>query len=236
MPSITKTEISDILIERPLFFVLRGRRFCLYQPTLGKIQLVSRLWEQIAPTGEHKQVHYLAQMLEAGKAKRDVCLRLLAYSTLPGAECLDENAVLRRIKQLRGINTPDLVSLVITAVSMDKSGEILGYYEIDRELERLRKVSALKDKDKGSATFAGKSIWGTLIDAACERYGWSYQYVLWGISYTNLQLLLADQVKTVFLSDEERKRAGSLLADKGDIVKADDKNALRSFVKSQSWR
>ena len=38
---------------------------------------------------------------------------------------------------------------------------------------------------RSSIAFGGKSIWGTLIDAACERYGWSYQYVLWGISYSN---------------------------------------------------
>ena len=41
--------------------------------------------------------------------------------------------------------------------------------------------------------FGGKTIWGTLIDAACERYGWTFDYVVWGISYNNLTLMLKDK-------------------------------------------
>lgn len=231
--SITETEISDTLIERPISFSLRGRRFFLYQPTLGRVQLTSRLWKKIAPKETAEKVKYFSALLANVKSSRADFLRLLAYCTFQGAECLDENAVLRRIKELHSIDNTDLASLAFSAVSMDKFEEIQRFYGIDKEAERMKQVSSVKDKDKGSISFGGKSVWGTLIDTACERYGWSYQYVLWGISYTNLRLLLADQVKTLFLTEEERRRAGAVAQSR--IIKAEDTDALWAFISKQSW-
>ena len=65
----------------------------------------------------------------------------------------------------------------------------------------------------------GKSIYGLLIDFACQRYGWTMDYVLWGISYVNLNMLFADDITTVYLSDEERKKLGR---GDGRMVDADD--------------
>lgn len=234
---ITQSEISDTLIERPITFTLRRRRFALYPPTLGKVQLISRLWGEINPTAMtgKTQLELLSGILSSARTRRGDCLRLLAYATLPGAECINENSVSRRIKELSHIDTADLASLVVTAVSMDKTGAIQSYYEIDRESERMKRVLACKDKESGSASFGGKAVWGTLIDTACERYGWSYQYVLWGISFTNLQLLLSDQVRTIFLSEDERKRARKYLTADSDAVRAEDAKSLRAFVKSENW-
>lgn len=49
-------------------------------------------------------------------------------------------------------------------------------------------------------------MYGQIIDAACERYGWTFDYVLWGISLINLQMMLADKVSSVYLTDDENKR------------------------------
>ena len=228
---IDKTEISDALIERPIGFSFRGRHFSVYPPTLGKIQLVARLLEAL----EIKDgSNMYAEALQVAETKRDVCIRLLAYYTLKGDACLDENNVVKRMRQLRKVKKADLASMLLVCLSMDKSDEILKFFGLDKEAKRLSKVNEVKKKDKSSVDFAGKSIWGTMIDSACQRYGWTYQYVLWGVSYCALKMLMADQVKTVFLTKEEQKRAGAAAQDV--VISADDKGALETFIKTQSWK
>lgn len=47
----------------------------------------------------------------------------------------------------------------------------------------------------------GRSIWGGLLDVVLQRYHWTLDYLLWGVSYQNVQMLLADQTSTT--SEEE---------------------------------
>ena len=46
------------------------------------------------------------------------------------------------------------------------------------------------------------------------------EYVVWGISYANLQMLMADSITSVYLSPEERKKLG--ITDNLEIINADD--------------
>ena len=55
---------------------------------------------------------------------------------------------------------------------------------------------------------SGNSTYGTMIDFACQRYGWTFDYVVWGISYINLRMLMADAITTVYLSSDEMKQLG----------------------------
>jgi len=36
-----------------------------------------------------------------------------------------------------------------------------------------------------------------LIDPLLERYGWTYDYALWGISLVNVQMLMADIIDDI---------------------------------------
>lgn len=230
---IDKIEISDALIERPIGFSFRGRHFSIYPPTLGKIQLISRLVDLLEITKVKGDDAVFRGLLKAAREKRDACLRILAYSTLSGNNCLDEKAVQKRIKRLRRMEDVDLASTVLLALTMDRSEDIMEYFGLDTEAKEMSRVMKAKEKNKNSVAFAGKSVWGTMIDAACERYGWTYQYVLWDISYCALKMLLSDQVKTVYLSDEERKRA-MIVTDRTKI-NADDPEAIERFIKHTSW-
>ena len=70
----------------------------------------------------------------------------------------------------------------------------------------MAKIQKAKD-GSSSITVGGASIYGQLIDTAAERYGWSYDYIMWGVSMTNLQLMLADKVDSIYLTKEEQKKA-----------------------------
>lgn len=232
---LNSLDISDAMIERPVSFMIGGCRYCLYYPTLGKLQLLSRL---IGPLGFNSgavangDVYMIAK--NAAKNRREETLRYLAYNSLPGDDCLHESKVLARIKSLGRADENDLPVLLITALTMDKTAAIMDELGVEKESKRLERVIKAKDKDKNSVSFGGKSIWGALIDAACERYGWTYQYVLWGISYCNLQMLLSDYVKTVFLTDDERKKIH--VSTDNITINASDNNALSEFIGKQSWK
>lgn len=80
--------------------------------------------------------------------------------------------------------------------------------------------------------FGGHSIWGTLIDFACERYGWSFDYIMWEISYNNLLMLFNDRSDSIYLTDEERKKAH--LRQSGAVINADNP-ANMAKIKAMHW-
>lgn len=234
---MNKYDISDTLIERPVTFTYKRGRYSIYPLSLGKIQLCSRLIEALGFNQITKDKELYTLAIKTASEAKERCVRLISYVTLPGGDCLDETKVSRRIREFKGIKSKDLASLLLLFLTMDKTDEIMREFAIDKEARRLSDVMKVKaeSKDNGSLSFGGKSIWGALVDAACERYGWTYQYVIWGISFSALRLLLADHVKTVFLSDEERKRMPAISRD-GITVDASDTAALNELIQTQSWR
>ena len=78
---------------------------------------------------------------------------------------------------------------------------------IDKENTERKRIAKVK-KNNSSISFGGNSTYGTMIDFACQRYGWTFDYVVWGISYINLRMLMADAITTVYLSSDEMKQLG----------------------------
>ena len=93
----------------------------------------------------------------------------------------------------------------------------------------MKKAMDAKD-NKNTLVFGGQSIYGSLIDTACERYGWTFDYVVWEISYTNLKLMLADSSKQIYLTDDELKK--SKIAVSATYINGDDPKAVRQFIES----
>ena len=83
---INNIDISDALIERPICFSVKGKRFSVFHPSLGKIHLISRLTEAIGLGEDRRGLDIYASCFVAAKQKRDECLRIIAYSTLPGKD------------------------------------------------------------------------------------------------------------------------------------------------------
>lgn len=230
---IDTVDISDTLIERPIGFSIKGKHYLVYHPSLGKIQLISRLAEAVG-FGDDTNADVCSFCYKVADEHRDLCLRIVAYSTLPNNDCLDESKVNMQLRTLGEVDRKDLATLLITVFTIDKTEAIIRHFGIDKETERLGKAMKAKTKSKNSFDFGAKSVWGALIDVACERYGWPFDYVLWGISYSNLRLLLADHVKTVYLTDEEARRV-SISTDE-NVIRADDTEALQKFINMTNWR
>lgn len=71
-----------------------------------------------------------------------------------------------------------------------------------------------------------------MIDIACERYGWTMDYVVWGISYANLHMLLNDYITSIYLTDDEIKKY-HISMDRTFINGDDPKNMDK--IKGMKW-
>ena len=178
------------------------------------------------------------EALRLAQEKRAECLRYITYNTFKNKDDIfDERKVSERDAFFdKELSDSDIAQLVIMLLSIDKTHEFFKHLGIEKEQQRLQGVMRAKSKDdKNNYTFGGRSVFGTLLDAACERYGWTKDYVVWGIDYATLRLMLADKVTSVYLSDEERKRTPrSLLSGSEDTIKGTKENMAK--IKAMDWK
>lgn len=229
MKELGKT-IANVLADMPVYFKIDKRRFCIYPPTLGKMYLISQLSESLGINKENLAINPFLEIMRAVESKRKECCKLLAYHILNKREDLFNIELIEQLsaKLDRICDDEDITTLLIVALKNNALEDIIKVAGIDKEQERMSKVSAAKDS-KNQYVFGGKTVWGTMIDAACERYGWSFDYVVWEISYNNLTLMLKDKITSIYLSDEEAKRC-RIPMQSGDYIDGNDKDAVMKAV------
>lgn len=201
-------EIADAIIDKPFAFEVNSKTLYIYPLTFGKQMLLSRLYGQLQVDVNRLQSDSIEEMLALCEINKDLICRILAYHTLSKkSEVLDIQLVNKRSKfLLKHLDNADLAKLAFYILQDNRANEFIKHFGIDREQKEQQKIMRAK-KDSNSVTFGGLSPWGSLIDRACERYGWTYDYVVWGISLINLSMMLADSTNTIYLSDDERKKA-----------------------------
>ena len=221
-------EIADTLMELPYGFTLRNQRFFLYPVTLGKSFLISRVTHLLQINNELLKADPFVEALRlCHQDKENVCL-LIAYHTFEKKSDLVDISKVRRRAKLIGKNADmeDLAQLLTIVTKEDVIPKFTKHLGIDEETKEYRKALKAKD-DNNTRSFGGRSIYGTLIDYFCERYGWTFEYIMWGISYNNLQMLIADSTKTIYLTKEEQKKAG--IINKSKVISADDPNNIETI-------
>ena len=231
---LIEMDIADTIMERPYGFSVGDRNFYLYPLTLGKSYLLARLMKELAPDMAIVQRNPYAEALRLCAAKRPLVCRLLAYHTFDRKEeLLDNRSVSERSSLFADeLTDKELATLLVVVFTLGDISAFIRYLGIDKEREWYQKACRAKPSG-GTLTFGGKSVYGTLIDYACQRYGWTFDNVVWGISYANLQMLMADAVTSVYLTDKERRKV-HIPTDR-TIVRADDpKNAER--IRTMDWK
>ena len=238
--------IDDALIEKPHPFTIEvegkgERHFFLYPVTLGKLHVLKRHMDNLEINLENIKTAPHLEALRIVTAHKDVVCKVFAYHTLKRKRDIFDTQLVQEIADVIKDNSTDeeLATLLIFVLTKDNVQQYKDHLGITKENERLRRVVQAKQsahKTKNDYEFGGKTIYGTLIDQACERYGWEYDYVMWGISLVNLQLLLADKIQNIYLTDDEKKKVrSSLLNDSKDVINADDKTNMEKILK-MDWR
>ena len=216
---LLEMNIADTIIERPVGFNIGSQQFYLYPPTLGITYHLARLFKSLEADARLISANPYLEAIRLCTEKKEIVCRILSNYTFNRKEdVFDGIKVEARAKELSEVAAEELTTIFTIVLSGDNTEEFIKYFGIDKErLERSR-IAAVK-KDNSSVTFGGKSTYGTLIEFACQRYGWTMDYVMWGISYANLKMLMADAITTIYLSEEDRKLLGK---GAGEVINADD--------------
>lgn len=228
--------LSDTIIGRPYGFSVGDRHFYLYPVTLGKMYMLSRLVEQLNLSMSSIEGNPYIEAVRIVKERRELCSRILTYHTIhTKAKIFDNEFVDKRSRYFtENINDEDLATLMVMVLTADKTDLFLKYIGLDIEQSQMAKVLKVKD-DANSFNFCGLSVYGALIDTACERYHWTFDYVVWEISYTNLRLMLADSPKQIYLTDDERKKVRGVTRDR-NRVNGDNAKEIWAAIKSEDWQ
>ena len=237
--------IDDALIEKPYSFSIEvegkgERHFFLFPMTLGKLHLLKRHYDNLEVNFEIMQKNPHVEALRIVTTKKDEVCKVFAYHTMKKKRDIFDPVLVNETATLFKEHTTDeeKATLLIYILTKDNVEEYKKHLGITKEQEKMRNLAQAKRKAQKSQNdfeFGGKTIYGTLIDTACERYGWSYDYVMWGISLVNLQLMLADKIQSIYVSDEEKKKIPSRYMNTEDTINADDK-ANQEKILSMNWR
>lgn len=200
--------IAMVLTDTPLGIQVGRRHLFIYPQTLGKMYLTAPLIKQLGIKDDNLKLNPLIEALRVVEENRSLCCKLIAYHTLQKKSDMLSSRILKARENIifKFCDNDDIATLLITILSDNKLHDIITECGIDKEAERMEKINQAKDSSN-QYIFGGRTIWGSLIDAACERYKWTLDYVLWEISYNNLTLMMKDKITSIYLSDEERKKA-----------------------------
>lgn len=218
---LLEMDIVDTIIERPYGFHVGDRHFCIYHPTLGKTYLLLRLFKELGINDEIISANPYMEALRLCESKRDIVCRILAYSTYCSKDDILDNLKIDNRASLfnEWLDSEELATLFIVILSFGSIESYIHHLGIDKDIDLKNKISELRN-NSGFISLGGHSEYGLLIDPVCERYGWSKDYVLWGISYSNLKMLLADKIESISLSKEEMRQLH--IFDNKNYINADD--------------
>lgn len=205
----TDTLAASVLTESPTVAECGRERIYINHPSLGVVQMSAPVIARMEIDRKSFAAMPALEALRLAREHKADALKIIAfYGFCERKSITNPYLVDKRVRTLEStLSEEDIATLLIAVLNSLASIEVLSKETgIDRELARMQKASSAK-KNKNTLTFGGTTTWGSLCDAACERYGWTLDYVLWGISYANLVLMLRDKVTSVYLTDDELRHA-----------------------------
>ena len=211
---IIKSNVWDTLLEIPIEYKIGEKVFYLYPPSLGCSLLIARYSER-------------------SKAEEIVYYSLAICSFENRSDARKHSVLSARVEELKHAKLEELMPIYTMFIAWGQDQDkFIKHFKLDVEQRYMKRANDAKDRDSGSLVFNGKSIYGSLIDVVCERYAWSMDYVIWGISLINLNMLMNDKVVSIYLSKEESKKAA--VPQNRNITQVDknmSKEQLLAFLK-----
>lgn len=228
-----ETDIADAIMGVPrASFEVEGKRYNLYPLTLGKALYLARFYRDLGLNATQMKSDNVSAYLMAAFSHKETACRIIAIHCANRAEDVTGEAVETMTNLfVEKMDTADIAKFLCLVENEGDPTEYIKYLKIDED-DVWRKKAIKAKSGKGTLVFGGKSIYGTMIDNACQRYGWTFEYVVWGISVLNLRLLLADSITTMYLSDEEMKKAR--IPEDRTYLKAEDPK-VREMLMANKW-
>jgi len=202
--------LADAVMDRPREFFIDTERFEQWSPSLGMSLMLERHLSALGIDNKILAKNPAMEAMRLISAKRIEVCRILAILSTRDRRHLDRSEWIERRAQFFSKNIPDedIAKLLLMALIEPKAETLISLSGIAKEQEEQSRIARHKNREGHTLSFGGKTIYGTLIDSACSKYGWTKQYVVWGIDLPSLRMMLADSVNSVYLSDEEMKALG----------------------------
>lgn len=229
-------KLTDILLSLPQGATIGGGRYNFYAPTLGISMMASRYIHALDLDKSMTEDDSTAHILDLASKRRDDLCRLIVLFTLSGKEeAWDASLIERRAAAfVANISDTELVMLLTMVLKQTDLKAIYRECGITADRDRQSRIASIR-RSKGNTPeqYGGHTVFGSMIDRAAERYGWTKDYIVWGIDLASLRLMLADSIGTTHLSDEERKQLGVPTAD-DTVIDAGDP-ASREKLRNYHW-
>ena len=226
-----ENNFADVIIQRPHGFTVGRKHFYLYPITLAKMFLLKRLVEALNIDKSLLQLNPYLEAMRLAQTQRESCCQILAYHTAPNTykDLFDNRAVtIRKNYFVQEMEVEDIASMMILVLTDEKTEEYMKHIGLDKEREKLAVVMEAKRKhDKNTMNFNGKSLLGTFI-APLKEMGYTDNEILYEKSYTYLQLMLADKVVSLHVTDEEKNDIPKDMG--GTYIDASDPEQAKSFL------
>lgn len=207
---ILNEALADAVMDRPREFFIGRKRYCLWSPTLGVSLMLERHMQSIGIDTELMSSNPSIEILRLVHEKRyEICYILAILSFRSFIELSNGNTLERRAKTFaKSLTDDEIAQLVLVGLGNIDATQMIKLSGIEAERQEQSRISEIKNKDGHTKVFGGRTMYGALIDAACRAYGWSKEYVVWGIDLTSLRMMLADKVDSIYMSDDDMKQLG----------------------------
>ena len=237
--NVNKAEyyLADIITGKPHKITIGRKVLYLYPVTLAKQIMLRWYVDALEINTDILKGSPEFEALRLVVNHRDVCCGMLAIHTSPNTykDLYNMKARAERRNLFMKADDADLASIMLTVLSGDKADVVMQHLGIDMEQERLKKVMSVKEKNgKNSVTFGGKSVFGAFIGQMKEM-GFTVNEILYECGYSFLQLVLADKLTSVYLSDSELDELPSL-AVLAKTMDANDPHSADLILASLSGR
>ena len=165
------SSVADTIMELPISYKAGGQDFYMYPPSIGISMLVERLLDgKLSPT-DAKQG--LIGTINAIRKERAIAVKVAALCSFENRkDATKEPLLIAREKEIEKAKDEVLVRIILRFLSYQSEYmRFFKYFGLDREKMDIQRCYSSKDSNDGSILFNCKSIYGTMIDVACERYG-----------------------------------------------------------------
>lgn len=236
--NMNENDIMSVITDKPDRIKVNGKSCFFYPLTLGKSLIVAEYCNELGINERFFQENMILSLLHLVSKEREKCLHFIHLFTIKNTEdakykIYDDVSFEVFSKMWRKVCIEELAAVMMSLLSrQDLTDEMSKHFNLDKEMQRMHRAEEAKN-DSSTFLFCGKSIYGTLIHSACKEFGWTYDYTVWGISLTNLRMLFADSVKTMYLSKDERKKAH--ISNDRTTVNMDNAQAAREFIRKHNF-
>ena len=202
--------LADAVMDRPREFFIDNRRFCLWSPSLGMSMMLSRHIKSLGINHAILENNAAFETLRVTKKeKKKVCCVLSIHSFRRYRDLCNSQTINNRADYFYSkLDDETVASLLLVILSEPMPETLISLCGISEQQERQAIIAKIKKDTAHTISFGGLTIYGSLISAAMSAFHMTFWDVVWGISLVNLRMLLADNVSSVYLSDEEAQKLG----------------------------